>query len=141
MKRIIPILLLAAAVFATSCSSSYRSARHPSVLFELNSADYTLSEPVSATVHVTKVLGINFAEIFDAHSGDFSASVVGTDVAMIGFLSSLDKSVAIHDLLEKNPGYDFVLYPQFTITGKYYLIYSSADVTVTARLGKLVKKN
>ena len=119
MKRIIPILLLAAAVFATSCSSSYRSARHPSVLFELNSADYTLSEPVSATVHVTKILGINFAEIFDAHAGYFSASVVGTDVAMIGFLSSLDKSVAIHDLLEKNPGYVFLQQPRQLHFGHY----------------------
>ena len=140
MKRIIPVILLAAALVATGCASSYRSARHPSVLFELNSSDYEISEPVTGTAHVTRIFGINFEELFNSHTGDFSASIVGTDVSMAGLLSTLDKAIAIHDLLEKNPGYDFVLYPQFTITGKSYIVYSTADITVTARLGRLKNK-
>ena len=140
MKRIIPVILLAAALVATGCSSAYRSARQPSILVELNSSDYELSEPVTGTAHVTRVLGINFENIFNSHLGDASSAVVGTSLDSFGLLSASDKACAIYDLLEKNPGWDFVVYPQFIITGKDYLVYSDTDIIVTARLGRLKNK-
>ena len=48
---------------------------------------------------------------------------------------------ALYDLLEKNPGYDVVFYPQFTKTVKgplfWGLFVKHTTVTVTARLGKI----
>ena len=48
---------------------------------------------------------------------------------------------AIYDLMKKNPGYDFVMYPQVTKTYKQFpLLYRKVDVTVKARMGKLVNQ-
>lgn len=45
---------------------------------------------------------------------------------------------ALYNLMRENPGYDFVIYPQFE-TERFYvpLFYSKRKVKVTARLGKI----
>lgn len=45
---------------------------------------------------------------------------------------------ALYNLMSENPGYDFVIYPQFE-TERFYvpLFYSKRKVKVTARLGRI----
>jgi hypothetical protein len=45
---------------------------------------------------------------------------------------------ALYNLMRENPGYDFVIYPQFE-TERFYvpLFYSKRKVKVTARLGRI----
>jgi hypothetical protein len=68
--------------------------------------------------------------------GRFSKS----SVQIIGFRTKLNKSedVAIYKLLKDNPGYDVVFYPKFETKSSGF-IFTSAEVTVTARLAKLKK--
>ncbi len=47
-------------------------------------------------------------------------------------------SYALYNLMQQNPGYDVVIYPQYE-TKKFIvpLIYSKRTVKVTARLGRI----
>jgi len=131
MKKCFLVLLTAAALLFSGCSSSYRTMREPNVRFELGGNDFTLSEAVSGEATIVKVFGIDWAHLFKSKTGDINASVMG------GLVKNSD-SYAIYDILEKNPGYDFVMYPQVVKTSKGFpFIYNKTHVKVTARLGKL----
>lgn len=131
MKRIVYLLLALAALTLTSCGSAYRTMREPNVRFELNSNDYILSDQVTGEATVTRIFGIDWARLFGSKTADVTASLMGGLVAT-------DASYAIYDLLQKNPGYDFVMYPQVEKQSKGFLhIVETTKVKVTARLGKL----
>jgi len=111
--------------------------REPNVRVELNADDIILSEPVTGTATVVRVLGIDWKRLFKAEGASVSAPIMGITPE---FLPS-GSSQAIYDMLEKNPGWDFVMYPQaksesYRVWG-LGLIYSETETTVTARLGKL----
>lgn len=133
MKRLLPILVLVV-LFASSCSSTYRTMREPNVRFELTGHDYILSdEAVSGEATVVYVLGIDWAHLFKSKTADFDAPIFGLSDMIRGA-----ETYAIYDLMQKNPGYDFVMYPQITkkATG-FPVIYKKIDVEVKARMGKL----
>ena len=135
MKRLLPILILAV-VLASSCSTTYRTMREPNVRFELTGHDYILSdEAVTGEASVLYVFGIDWKRIFShTDRAEFDAPIVGLENIVKGA-----EQYAIYDLMEKNPGYDFVMYPQVTKCYKRFpLIYSRVNVTVKARMGKLV---
>ena len=128
MKKLLFALLAAVCLMATSCSTYYRSMKEPNVLVKLTPADYTLSEPVTAEVSVTYIFGIDFEHLFNdksAHTG-ILGSVLNTHA----------QSIAIYEVLEANPGYDFVMYPQFKSESHGIPLFEKETVTVTCRLGK-----
>ena len=132
MKKVI-VLLAMVAMFATSCSMTSKSMREALVKFDLNSSDYVLSQPVSGQATVVLVFGIDWARLFNQKIGNFSYPIVGSDILM-----GLNTQYAIYDLMEKNPGYDFVMYPQFVVKESGVKgLFTKADIKVTARLGKL----
>lgn len=47
------------------------------------------------------------------------------------------EQMAMYDLIQKNPGYDLVMFPTFQTHKKWFLIGSNTDVICTAKLGKL----
>jgi hypothetical protein len=135
MKRFLPILILTV-VLASSCSTTFRTMREPNVRFELTGHDYELSDDaVTGEASVLYVFGIDWKRIFShTDRAEFDAPIVGLENIVKGA-----EQYAIYDLMEKNPGYDFVMYPQVTKTYKRFpLIYSRVNVTVKARMGKLV---
>ena len=137
MKRILPILILTV-VLASSCSTTYRTMREPNVHFELTGHDYILSdEAVTGEATVLYVFGIDWKRLFShTDRADFDAPIVGLENIVKGA-----EQYAIYDLMEKNPGYDFVMYPQVTKSYKQFpLIYRKVNVTVKARMGKLVNR-
>ena len=135
MKKILLIALVVFSAFmTTSCSSYYRSMKEPNVRFELNSHDYTLSEPVQGEGYALYILGIDWERLF-------GRKVAATNTPVMGLTSILKgaESYALFDLMAKNPGYDFVMCPQFVQKDThFYPFYQKVTVTVTARLGKLI---
>lgn len=133
MKRLLPILVLVV-LFASSCSSTYRTMREPNVRFELTGHDYILSDDaVSGEATVVYVLGIDWAHLFSSKTADFDAPIFGLSDMIRGA-----ETYAIYDLMQKNPGYDFVMYPQITKKASGFpFIYKKVDVEVKARMGKL----
>ncbi|MBR4826575.1 MAG: hypothetical protein IKZ91_01660 [Bacteroidales bacterium] len=136
MKKSLLLILLAVAAFAaTSCSTTLKTMKEPIVQFQLNSNDYSLSDQVSGEAVVTRVLGIDWARIFTNKYGTVNSPVYGITTTV-----SLDDMYAVYDLLEKHPGYDFVMYPQFTTVSEGVEgIYVKKTIKITARLGKMKK--
>jgi len=136
MKKSLFIALLAVlALTATSCSSTLKSIAEPNVRFELTANDYVLSAPVTGQATVTRILGVDWARLFTTTAG-----FVKSNASIVGLVLNPDEYYAIYDLLEKNPGYDFVMYPQSTTkTVGIVGLYTNTEVTVTARLAKLKK--
>ena len=143
MKKFRFLLIAAVALLAfTSCTSYSRLMREPNVRFELNGDDMVLSEPVSGTATVVRVFGIDWKRLLKFESATASAPVLG--ISPMEFVSMPDgASQAIYDLLEKNPGWDFIMYPQYKSESYRVLglglLYSETETTVTARLGKMKK--
>ena len=134
MKRLLPILLVV--LLASSCSATYRTMREPNVRFELTGHDYVLSdEAVTGQATVVYVFGIDWAHLFGGKTGAINAPIFGLSDIISGA-----ETYAIYDLMQKNPGYDFVMYPQVTKTIKGFpLIFNKVNVEVKARMGKLKK--
>lgn len=132
MKKSLFVLLLAVLAFgATSCSSTIKSMKEPLSYIELNSKDYTLSDIKTGEATVVCILGVDWARLFNITAGTVSAPIIGTPV--LG-----NQMYAVYDLLEKNPGYDFVMYPQvYNKTTGVPGIFTKTDIKVSARLGKL----
>lgn len=134
MKKSLLILLIAViGISATSCSTTFQTMKEASSYIELNSNDYTLSEQFTGEATVTKIFGIDLMRITTQKLGSFNAHVVGLNLRI-----NNDAMYAIYDLLEKHPGYDFVMYPQvLTVTEGIPGLYQNSTIKVTARLGKL----
>ena len=133
MIKILYILLAVFALTATSCSSIVKSAKEPNVRFELTAHDYVLSGAVTGHATVTRVFNIDWARLFNTTTG-----YISNNASIIGAVLNADEYYALYDLLEKNPGYDFVMYPQTTVkTTGIPGLFTTTDVTITARLGKL----
>ena len=141
MKKFRFLLILAVAMLAfTSCTSLTRTMREPNVRIELNADDMILSEPVTGTATVIRVFGIDWKRLLKAEGAYATAPIMGLTPELLPDGSSQ----AIYDMLEKNPGWDFVMYPQaksesYRVLG-LGLLYSETETTVTARLGKLKNK-
>jgi hypothetical protein len=58
---------------------------------------------------------------------------------IIGLNSNVSRveQFAINDLIAKNPGYDLIMFPQFEVKHRWYVLGSKTHVVVTARLAKL----
>jgi len=132
-KLLIALAIVASLAVLSSCAATQKSMREPNVRIELNSKDYTLSEPKTAEAYVTRIFMIDWEHLFDSKTANINASIFSS------YLPSGDEGYAIYKILEENPGYDFVMYPQVTTETKSYIIYSTTKVTVTARLGKFNK--
>src|ERR1700746_3816721 len=54
----------------SSCTSLNRSMREPNVRVNLNKADFSLSEQMTAEASATKILGIDFKRLFTKTTGN-----------------------------------------------------------------------
>lgn len=134
MKKSHILFILVAVLTLSSCTTITRSMREPNTRLNLTAEDLVLSQPVSATATSVRVFGIDWARLFSAKYGTAGASVIGDILPGTA-------NYAIYELLEENPGYDVVMYPQFK--SEYHrplgftFLVCKTKTTVTARLGKL----
>lgn len=132
----------------SSCTTINKSMKHPNVRVELNKNDFTLSDQVSAEAKSTRIVGIDFERLFTQKTGNISGGSTSISLAslpVVGeFLTDKTSNYALYDLMNSNPGYDVVFYPQYEIkVVKPFLgigfITTITTAKTTARLGKLKK--
>ena len=136
MKKISFLLFCGiACLFLASCNTYRHSMREPNAYVEYHAEDFELSNQVTGEYTAIRVLGINWSKLFNS-SKIGSTSVIG-DVVPTG------ANDALYDLMQKNKGYDVVVYPQVEIHRHAPIlgtdIYSKTTYKVTARMGKLKK--
>lgn len=144
MKKFRVFLVLGVfALLMSSCQSYRHTMREPNSHIEFVASDFELSEPVTGEATITRVLGIDWEHTF----GTVRTGIVGSGVELpvIGtIVNNTGANYAIYDLLQKNPGYDVILYPQVEAHRNAPVLgtnlYSTVTYKVTARLGKLKNK-
>lgn len=131
-----------AMLFMSSCHTYTHSMKTPNSYVEYHAEDFTLSDQVTGEATVVRVLGIDWKHLFGTKEIGETESV-GTMVPFIGMAIPTGSNYALYNMMQKNPGYDVVIYPQVeTYRHAPVLgtdIYSKTTFKVTARLGKLKK--
>ena len=131
-----------AMLLMSSCHTYNHSMKSPNNYVEYHAEDFTLSDAVTGEATVTRVIGIDWVHLFGTKEIGESASV-GTIIPYVGMAIPDGANYALYKLMQKNPGYDVVIYPQ--VESHRYApvlgtdIYSKTTYKVTARLGKLKK--
>jgi hypothetical protein len=150
MKKIMIKMVMFLALIAafSSCTTLNHSMREPNTRVDLNKSDFTLSEQVTAEATSTKILGIDFARLFTKKTGVVEGGAAAISLASIpvigNFAADKTANYSLYNLMNGNPGYDVVFYPQYeTKVFKPVLgigfITKITTVKTTARLGKLNK--
>lgn len=167
-KKNYPLLLLL--ILFASCQINKRTIRESNYQLWLNKSDFTYTEPRTGQASQTKIFGIDWNRLFNrtyeygsfgAIPGDIgprtnaSLNVGGASLGegSTGYLNSILASTvglssasraeefAINDLIVKNPNYDLILFPQFEVRKKWFLIGSKTQVFVKARLARITPEN
>ena len=143
MKKFRLLLICGIALmFMASCNTYTHSMKSPNAFVEYHAEDFDLSPAVTGEATVVRVLGIDWQRLFGKEEIGITPSV-GTVIPYIGLSIPSGANYALYNLMQKNPGYDVVIYPQVEsyrhapILGTD--IYSKTTYKVTARLGKLKK--
>lgn len=149
-KQIINILMFVVVIAAFSnCTTYTHGMREPNTRVNLNKSDFSLSDQVSAKAKSVTVLGIDWARFFTKKTGsvdvDGSSSISWASIPVIGnIISDRTANYSLYELMNANPGYDVVFYPQYEtkvlkpVLGIGFLTRIT-NVKTTARLGKLNK--
>ena len=162
MKKTHFLFLLAGlTAFLSGCSVSNHSMKSPNYHIEFYKADFEYSPQVEAEAMSVRVLGIDWARLFKWQSGSIESdrfkllsdnsninvnvvtdNIIGTLNTIIPVLGDYGKgkvsSYALYYLMQQNPGYDVVIYPQYE-THRFIVpfFYSKRRVKVRARLGRI----
>lgn len=136
MKKVVLLLIGVVMLFmAASCHSYHHTMREPNIRVELNADNLELSQQVSAEATVTRILGLDWGRIF-------GKTEIGT-TPVLGAIITGGANFALYKLMQENPGYDVVIYPQVESHRHAPVLgtdlYSKTTYKVTARLGKLKK--
>lgn len=147
MKQGIFIVSVFMAITFGACTSIHKSLNDSNSRVNFSKNDFDFSEKLSAEAKTVKILGVDWARLFTKRNGSFSNGGttpigVGSLPVVGSIITDNTQAYAIHKLLEQNPGYDAVFYPQYTSSViKPFLglgfIVKISDVKAEARLGKL----
>jgi len=140
MKKIKLLLVLAVmSLVFSSCTLQSHSMKMPSNHVEFHKDDFTFSKQVSGEATEVIIIGIDWARLISgkkygetSQAGKFQIPIIG------GLIASKVNMYALYNLMQDNPGYDVVFYPQFeTHASGIPIIYMTTKVKVTARLAKI----
>lgn len=143
LLRIVLFTIILGVSFA-SCTNLKKTMREPNVRLELTKNDFTLSEQFTAEATSTRIIGIDFKRLSAKNSGSVEGSG-GISLASLPVVGTVvvdpTANYALYELMNANPGYDFIMYPQYETkvvkpVGIGFLA-KTTTVKVTARLGKL----
>ena len=164
IKIVIKIVLLIEIVYLmSSCSITNQSMKTPNHHIEFYKSDFEYSQQVTAEATSVRILGIDWERLFKWENGEinsnensdyhlyFNSSLNSPEIidyltgglsATIPVIGNYGKgkvsSYALYNLMQENPGYDIVIYPQYEV--KRFIIpvfYAKRTAKVTARLGKI----
>lgn len=151
MKRFFYSMILVAGLMATllnGCTATGHSMREPNARMQWEKSDFSYSGQVTGEATTTRILMIDWKRLFKSEAGTVEGGVMSPlpiDIASVPVIGTtfIDRTsnYALFDMMEKNPGYDVVFYPQYEKTVKRPIglgfIVSTTTVKVTARLAKL----
>ena len=155
------LVFIVTIVLMSSCSTVNRSMKTPNYHIEFYKTDFDYSKQVVAEATSVRVFGIDWQRLLKWETGQLSSDMfnnAGQSIELsgniiatpfVGVISAVIPVVgnnlkgkvgayALHNLMQKNPGYDVVIYPQYETD--FFIIpilYSKKTVKVTARLGKI----
>lgn len=145
------IIISIVGLLLNSCTSIHKTIREPESHVEFYKDDFVFSDQLTAEATTSKVFGIDFSRLVLKKSGKIGDGLPRTSflvrIPVIGnFFNIRDKTInyALYELMQQNPGYDVVFYPQYDvkivkpILG-IGLLNKVTTVKVTARLGKIGK--
>ena len=149
MRNLILIIGGLLIISITSCTMLSKTMREPNVNVELTISDFKLSKQVSAEANSKKIIGIDFQRLLNSKKGNIEKSVLASSfvdfvkIPVIGeVLSDKTSNYALYELMQNNPGYDVVFYPQYEkkiekpVLGIGFIL-KKTTVKVTGRLAKL----
>ena len=150
MKKLRLVLVCAiACLFMSSCHTYRHNMREPNSYVQYHAEDFELSEQVVGEATVVRIIGIDWQHLFGTKEiagteANLLEPTMGTTIPVIGQVSlPTGVNYALYNMMQKNPGYDVVIYPQ--VESHRYApvigtdIYSKTTYKVSARLGKLKK--
>lgn len=146
MKQILCISLLC--LVFTSCTTINKSLREPNSRVEFKKEDFTLSKQVTGDATSVKILSIDWERLFTKKTGTVNGeggtnALTTASIPVVGnYIGDKTSAYALHEMMENNPGYDVVFYPQYdTKVSRPFLglgfIIKKTTVKATARLGRL----
>lgn len=145
MKKLsVLFCIVAIAAAFTGCRTAGKAAASQNILYEFGRNDMEVSDQKSAEASSSKILGIDFARLFNKESGNFNSEgyvgVVKGQIPVVGIIINPTKvqNYALFNLLKSEPTYDFVLYPRFEQETKGIpFIFTTTKAKVTSKLGKI----
>ncbi len=143
MKKLALLLVCGITVlFMSSCHTYRHSMREPNAYVEYHADDFILSEQVTGEASVVRVLCVDWEHLFGT-TETANTPAFGTVIPVVGVRLDDGANYALYNLMQKNPGYDVVIYPQVEAYRHAPILgtdlYSKTTYKVTARLGKLKK--
>lgn len=139
MKKI-NILFVLVLVFAllSGCATSTMTRKGATPVLEFNKEDFEISNHVTGEATVEKILMVDWARLFNKKYGMIEIPTYAV-FSIIGQQATFYPQLyAIYNILQENPGYDVVLYPQYETTKSGFpVFYSVTKVKVTTKLAKL----
>lgn len=137
MKKFKVVLAVALTAFImSSCSYRMNGMSNSNAQLNLTSDDVEISEVKEVSSVEKLVLGVDWKRIGKKEVGQVRRKSSGIPVPVIGANSfSRTEAYALYKLLEENPGYDAILYPQFSGQVKGFLpFFQKTNLTVKAKL-------
>ena len=119
-----------------SCSSTQRSIKEPNATIRFDKEEFDYSPQLSASATSTKILGIDWHHLFNRNA---AITARAQSTFLYGTApSSQTESLALYEIIQQNPSYDFIVYPQYQVKkvspAGLGLFYKKIEVTATARL-------
>ncbi len=129
-------------LFSSCFNSKMMENGRVQVNFDRN--DVVLSGQVSGEATQTRILGVDWSRLFKRNVGETSSRpffylppFMGANPFGFVVHNWRTMNYAMYELMNNNPGYDFILNPQYEIAKKGFdPIYSKITVKATAQLGK-----
>lgn len=147
-NRILSFIMLTGLLvgFLSSCTMTNKSMREPSAHMQWHKADFSYSGQVTGEASTTRILMIDWARLLKKETGTVTGSAASLiDLANIpvigGLITDKTANYALYKIMQENPGYDVVFYPQYEVTnsfpGPFRIFYNKTSVKVTCRLAKI----
>lgn len=146
MTKLLKLAMVMVGIFMlASCSITNRSIQEQNSLLRLVHDDFNYSEQVVGEAQTVRVLGVDWKRLFK--KGEFAngeSMNPGIDLASLPIVGNVlhekTYNLALYQLLNANPGYDIIMYPQYEMTKKGFPgIFTRTTVKATARLAKIKK--
>ncbi len=132
MKKV--LLIAVAALAFASCATSTQTFTPSGAVVNFDPSDFEFSAKKTASATTTRIVGIDFENLFVSKSANVGAPIVSA-------MPLTDKTAnkAAFNMLSENPGYDVVFYPTVEMEKMSYIVMSTAKATIHAKLGRLKK--